>query len=875
MRQMPHIVFRIKPHDQCEPPVGVGSPAEAPLDCRAPRPPRKWERRGACSVAPALRGSARPASRYKRRRRRPVAAPASAPASPGAKGYAAVAAVALASYANALGGDFVHDDIPAVTRNKDVLGLTPLPDVFRNDFWGTPMADASSHKSYRPLTTLTFRATYWLVGAAPAWFHASNVLLHAAASLLFARACCAVAGLAPAFAALAGVIFAAHPVHTEAVTGIVGRADVLACVFLLLSLLAYHGREQPRLWTSVLLAALSMLAKETGVAALLVNLLFDAYRSWSSLKKSLVEARCNTETVLFSRRAAKLLMALSALLVFRLALLQGSLPRFSSQDNPAAFHPSRLVRFLTFCYLAAFNCWLLLCPATLSHDWQMGSVPLVTQLSDSRNLATAVFFLCSLAVVYRGLSDLEHQRPPAVFLSVLLLALPFLPATNLLLTVGFVVAERVLYMPSLGAVLAACYGAQLLWAGCGGCRARLCAVGAASLLLAAAFCGRSLLRNRDWASRETLVRAGLRALPHNAKMHYNLANVLRDAGNADLAAEHYREALRLWPTYASAHNNLGTLLRADEAEAHFLAAIRHAPGHVHAHYNLGQLYRRDNRTEDAAVMLERCIRLDSGYTPAYLLLARLYAGAGLQARVGELLRQLVRLQPLSADRLADYGDWLLQQGRRLEALQLYQRALAVSCTHRAALLGAARILRSQGQLARVHQLLLRSLAMSPQHRGGLVYTGDLLLRSWQLGSAYHQENVPSHPPRNADDTYREHEATPARQPPERPKTSRRAGASDKWRRRAPSRNRTLVLRPGSAPRPGPAGEAEGVAAAAAAAGAAAATAASRPLWLHHVGQNSGTAVFHQGYHYSYWSEEHFPPLSLPTEEDFSTELTTG
>ncbi|XP_049766273.1 protein O-mannosyl-transferase TMTC1-like [Schistocerca cancellata] len=140
------VCVRSTPHDQCEPPVGVVSPAEARLDCRAPRPPRQWERRGACSVAPALRGLARPASRYKRQRRSPRAA-----------GYAAVAAVALASYANALGGDFVHDDIPAVTRNKDVLGLTPLPDVFRNDFWGTPMADASSHKSYRPLTTLTFR----------------------------------------------------------------------------------------------------------------------------------------------------------------------------------------------------------------------------------------------------------------------------------------------------------------------------------------------------------------------------------------------------------------------------------------------------------------------------------------------------------------------------------------------------------------------------------------------------------------------------------------------------------------------------------------------------------------------------------------------
>lgn len=51
---------------------------------------------------------------------------------------------------------------------------------------------------------------------------------------------------------------------------------------------------------------------------------------------------------------------------------------------------------------------------------------------------------------------------------------------------------------------------------------------------------------------------------------------------------------RLWPGYASAHNNLGTLTIDDQAEYHFLAAITAQPGHVNAHYNLGRLYRSVN-----------------------------------------------------------------------------------------------------------------------------------------------------------------------------------------------------------------------------------------------------------------------------------------
>ncbi|XP_022235591.1 transmembrane and TPR repeat-containing protein CG4050-like [Limulus polyphemus] len=71
--------------------------------------------------------------------------------------YLCVGIVAGLCYINSLYGDFVHDDIVAVTTNPDVLGKTSLVQVFLADFWGKPMSDPSSHKSYRPLTVLTFR----------------------------------------------------------------------------------------------------------------------------------------------------------------------------------------------------------------------------------------------------------------------------------------------------------------------------------------------------------------------------------------------------------------------------------------------------------------------------------------------------------------------------------------------------------------------------------------------------------------------------------------------------------------------------------------------------------------------------------------------
>ncbi|GFY54201.1 hypothetical protein TNIN_14821 [Trichonephila inaurata madagascariensis] len=71
--------------------------------------------------------------------------------------YAIVIVACIACYANSLDGEFVHDDLVSITMNPDVIGENPVKEIFLNDFWGKPMTDPTSHKSYRPFTVLTFR----------------------------------------------------------------------------------------------------------------------------------------------------------------------------------------------------------------------------------------------------------------------------------------------------------------------------------------------------------------------------------------------------------------------------------------------------------------------------------------------------------------------------------------------------------------------------------------------------------------------------------------------------------------------------------------------------------------------------------------------
>ncbi|KAK9685838.1 hypothetical protein QE152_g37644 [Popillia japonica] len=147
--------------------------------------------------------------------------------------------LAFLLYYNTLDAGFVYDDRRAILSNPDLLPTTPLHKLLENDFWGTPLSDSGSHGSYRPLCVLTFRLNYLLGGFQPWGYHLVNVLLHCLATTLIVKVARHVLPKSPVGPAVTGLLFASHPLHTEAVAGIVGRADLAACILYLLSFLAY------------------------------------------------------------------------------------------------------------------------------------------------------------------------------------------------------------------------------------------------------------------------------------------------------------------------------------------------------------------------------------------------------------------------------------------------------------------------------------------------------------------------------------------------------------------------------------------------------------------------------------------------------------
>jgi len=217
------------------------------------------------------------------------------------------ALVAAIAFWPSLGFGFTLDDRRSCRANHDVTDPNvQWQNVFTNDYWGTPLADKQSHISFRPLTTLSLRmdrwrgggsvdASGWLVETSAAPFHVTNVLLHAAASAavaLLAHQVRAEAGGSPAPSVFAGVLFAAHPVHTENVANITGRADVLATIFLCMYLGLLHraaaGQVSSvtgaagRLIAATALGVAAGLSKETAAPLLLVPVAWQAWTwTWS------------------------------------------------------------------------------------------------------------------------------------------------------------------------------------------------------------------------------------------------------------------------------------------------------------------------------------------------------------------------------------------------------------------------------------------------------------------------------------------------------------------------------------------------------------------------------------------------------------------
>jgi hypothetical protein len=427
--------------------------------------------------------------------------------------------LALAAYANSFRSGLVFDNFYAIAQDARVHQATAenVRLILTKDYWYT----TTSSSLYRPLTTFSYLFNYAILGsgAAPAGYHAINLALHAAnIALVYLLGLWLLADLRPAFAMAA--IWAVHPVLTESVTNVVGRADLLAALGVLAGLLCYArgvaagGRRGIR-WQLALLAAsaVAVFSKESGVTVVAAVFLYDI--TWCRN----APWRARTPGYLASALPVAVFLLVRSQVLARLPL---ALVAFT--DNPlvgADFWTARLtaVRVLGK-YLG-----LLFWPARLSCDYSYNQIPLFSWSLGWQDcqaiLALAVYGAAA------ALAAVCYRRAKPVFFLLAFFFAAMAPTANLLMPIGTIMAERLLYLPSMA------FAGCLAWAGWWAYvrlaprwpAARLAApVALAAISLT--FCGLTYARNSDWLDERSLWTSAVRACPASYRTHQHAASAL-------------------------------------------------------------------------------------------------------------------------------------------------------------------------------------------------------------------------------------------------------------------------------------------------------------------------------------------------------------
>ncbi|KAK8735458.1 hypothetical protein OTU49_005399, partial [Cherax quadricarinatus] len=455
---------------------------------------------------------------------------------------------------------------------------------------------------------------------------------------------------------VASLLFAVHPIHTEAVTGVVGRAETLSSLFFLGALVAYSGATArqvrgPRgarvatdwrlLLLAMILATTAMLCKEQGITVIAICAVYELFivqkvRGWELLQfgEGVVSGKGSVPPWLadMAPRVFVLVATTLGLMLARVHVMGAQLPVFTRFDNPASVAPTP-TRQLTYNYLLSVNTGLLLLPSALCCDWTMGTIPLVESFTDLRNLGTLAVFAVLTKLSYHALFVAHRHHAQVVVMSLAFLVLPFLPATNLFFPVGFVVAERVLYMPSMGFCMLVAHGftnlldrvqqKKYVWV--------------ALLGLLAVHTVKTHVRNADWRDEYTIFTAGLKVNQRNAKLFNNVGHALESQGRFAEALKYFQAAVTVQEDDIGAHINVGrtynNLKLFSDAEQAYLKAksllpkakpgesyqARIAPNHLNVFLNLANLIaRNETRLEEADALYRQAISMRADYTQAYI-----------------------------------------------------------------------------------------------------------------------------------------------------------------------------------------------------------------------------------------------------------------
>ncbi|TSC74858.1 MAG: hypothetical protein G01um101444_149 [Parcubacteria group bacterium Gr01-1014_44] len=501
-------------------------------------------------------------------------------------------------FGNGLFGDFVFDDVTVIENRGDLKDSGNFLNLFVSPYH----QNLAKTGLFRPLTMATYAINHYAGGSAVG-FHAVNIIIHALNSFLVfwlisflfipneaARARSVPllrTGFKNKFLSWATfLLFLFHPIHTEAVTSLVGRAELLAFFWSLTTVYFFVKKD---LLLSSLSFLLALLSKE--VALMVWPIIF--YINWALLKNKFSS---------LVRKIAVLAWPIGLYSLLRYKALGGYFfgdVYTTLVENPLKF-ASFGERILTAFRVLGLYLEKLIWPVHLSADYSYNTIPLVHSWSDGGALLGIGFFVFLI-----GLLFFKKTRPTALGFGSLVFLAPYLMISNLVKPVGTIMGERLMYFPSLGLVILLAWLLERLL------NSKKKTVYLALALILAFFSARTIIRNKDWRDAKTLFTATVQESPRSLITRTALAAVYIKADEWGEAKEQLDIAQGIYKDNSHLQNILGIMADHEGdyalAESRYQKSLELNPDAIIPHINLAELYLKTSRMAEAGASFKKVI----------------------------------------------------------------------------------------------------------------------------------------------------------------------------------------------------------------------------------------------------------------------------
>lgn len=556
-----------------------------------------------------------------------------------------IALLGFAVYANSINGKFIWDDSHHVEDNAYIRDWSNLPKFFTESM--AAGADAPTlYSFYRPFQLITYTLDYSIWKLDPRGYHLTNIILHVLASLSIFWLI-SVLYKDWKLSLFTSLLFVVHPVHTEAVSYIAGRADSLVLMFMFLCFVFYiKALDRNKISSYILMTASYILAVLSKELSLILPVFLFLYH-YTFRRKILWKA----------------ILPVLAINIGYIVLRLTTLKFLSSNVVHKTTYMQRAAGF----FIAMVNYIKVM---VLPTDLHMEYGNSFFNFTYPRSWAGIAVVIVLIILIMR-----TRAARNIVFFTLTWFMIGILPASGLIYPINAYMAEHWLYLPSIGIFLLLSKGLVLLFEEKG---LKSISVGALILFLGF-YAFLTVNQNGYWKAPIPFYERTLKYANNSSRVYFNLANEYRRIGEFDRSVMNYHKALKVRPDYHEAYYNLGKAYEGQgerqKAIGAYLKVLEIDPKYDKAHYNLGNMYYELGRIEEALASYERTIEANPDHIKAYNNLGVAFVAAGRHDEAEGLFKKAIAMDASHAMAYGNLAIFYFGRQRVDEAVEYYQKAV--------------------------------------------------------------------------------------------------------------------------------------------------------------------------------------------------------